>query len=523
MPSASQKARTSSPHCARFQLSLRTVLASAIAAVVEIDDLGDIGQGRVGRPVDRVVETGTAMKHQQRRLFPHRRAVGHELRALDIEEQPHPVHGHVHVLVSLVDERSRPTKPLACFEADTKPYRNQAFGFGSASHNSGVLPLSMCSAFDVTRFSSSGQNVIQDFSTLPAPRRSPRCWLVCADLVRTDHVPWERSPQGPASPGAIRRRRPGNADPAAGEPAAAADRPERGAAIPQPPARGAAAAARRRRRPRPAASRRSPSPACAAVSRRRSQPQLRQVRQATRQPARLSASASPAMQQPQIAAPAPIVQEPAAPAGRRPPPRRCVRSRTRTRMRPARRARSAAASCRSPARRRSARPADAGRASRSISAHQPARSRRRAGRRPPRGRRRQRRADHAAALGDAEGRVRSRHRLHAAQGLCAGRRDHENFAQKYPSDPLVADSQYWLGESYFQRQQYRDAAEAFLGVTTKFDKSAQGAGCAAAARPVAGGAEGKGSRLRRARRGDAEISARLGRRQSRPWTASRSG
>src|SRR5439155_4137187 len=47
----------------------------------------------------------------------------------------------------------------------------------------------------------------------------------------------------------------------------------------------------------------------------------------------------------------------------------------------------------------------------------------------------------------------------------------KNFSQKYPSDPLIADSQYWLGESHFQRQQYRDAAEAFLGVTTKFDKS----------------------------------------------------
>jgi tol-pal system protein YbgF len=47
----------------------------------------------------------------------------------------------------------------------------------------------------------------------------------------------------------------------------------------------------------------------------------------------------------------------------------------------------------------------------------------------------------------------------------------KNFGQKYPNDPLVADSQYWLGESYFQRQQYRDAAEAFLGVTTKYDKS----------------------------------------------------
>ena len=48
-----------------------------------------------------------------------------------------------------------------------------------------------------------------------------------------------------------------------------------------------------------------------------------------------------------------------------------------------------------------------------------------------------------------------------------------NFAQKYPSDPLMADSQYWLGESFFQRQRYRDAAEAFLAVTTKFEKSAK--------------------------------------------------
>jgi tol-pal system protein YbgF len=46
-----------------------------------------------------------------------------------------------------------------------------------------------------------------------------------------------------------------------------------------------------------------------------------------------------------------------------------------------------------------------------------------------------------------------------------------NFAQKYPSDPLMADSQYWLGESFFQRQLYRDAAESFLAVTTKYDRS----------------------------------------------------
>jgi tol-pal system protein YbgF len=38
---------------------------------------------------------------------------------------------------------------------------------------------------------------------------------------------------------------------------------------------------------------------------------------------------------------------------------------------------------------------------------------------------------------------------------------------------MVGDSQYWLGESLFQRQQYRDAAEAFLAVTTKYDKSSK--------------------------------------------------
>ncbi len=48
-----------------------------------------------------------------------------------------------------------------------------------------------------------------------------------------------------------------------------------------------------------------------------------------------------------------------------------------------------------------------------------------------------------------------------------------NFAKKYPSDPLMADAQFWLGESFFQRQLYRDAAESFLAVTTKFDRSAK--------------------------------------------------
>jgi tol-pal system protein YbgF len=43
------------------------------------------------------------------------------------------------------------------------------------------------------------------------------------------------------------------------------------------------------------------------------------------------------------------------------------------------------------------------------------------------------------------------------------------FVKKYPNDRLVADANYWLGESLFQRQRYREAAESFLTVSTKFD------------------------------------------------------
>ena len=45
------------------------------------------------------------------------------------------------------------------------------------------------------------------------------------------------------------------------------------------------------------------------------------------------------------------------------------------------------------------------------------------------------------------------------------------FMKKYPGDRLAADANYWLGETLFQRQRYRDAAEIFLDVSTKHDKS----------------------------------------------------
>jgi tol-pal system protein YbgF len=45
------------------------------------------------------------------------------------------------------------------------------------------------------------------------------------------------------------------------------------------------------------------------------------------------------------------------------------------------------------------------------------------------------------------------------------------FLKKHPRDGLVADANYWLGESLYQQQRYRDAAESFLTVSTKYEKS----------------------------------------------------
>ena len=168
--------------------------------------------------------------------------------------------------------------------------------------------------------------------------------------------------------------------------------------------------------------------------------------------------------------------------------------RTRTRMRRACRARSAVPARSRPRRRstarttsrpRSARPAAARPARRSISASWPRRppiaaaapgapdSRRAAASAAAQSERHRRAADGDGADQHAEGRVRPRLRLRAAQGLCARRGRLRAFIKKYPNDRLVADANYWLGETLFQRQRYREAAESFLGVSTKYEKSAK--------------------------------------------------
>ena len=49
-----------------------------------------------------------------------------------------------------------------------------------------------------------------------------------------------------------------------------------------------------------------------------------------------------------------------------------------------------------------------------------------------------------------------------------------NFLKKHPSDQMAGEATFWLGESLFQRQRFRDAAEAFLNVSTKYEANARG-------------------------------------------------
>ena len=90
----------------------------------------------------------------------------------------------------------------------------------------------------------------------------------------------------------------------------------------------------------------------------------------------------------------------------------------------------------------------------------------------------------------------------------------KNFAQKYPRDALVADFAVLAWRKLFPAPAISRCRGSLSRGDHQVRQIGQGAGRVAAARPVAGGAEGKGSRLRRPWRGDAEISGRFGWRQS---------
>jgi len=59
-----------------------------VAAVVVVDDLGEVGEGREQGLEPRVVETRAAVHQDQGRLLAHRRSVGNEPGAFDVDEKP---------------------------------------------------------------------------------------------------------------------------------------------------------------------------------------------------------------------------------------------------------------------------------------------------------------------------------------------------------------------------------------------------------------------------------------------------
>lgn len=48
-----------------------------------------------------------------------------------------------------------------------------------------------------------------------------------------------------------------------------------------------------------------------------------------------------------------------------------------------------------------------------------------------------------------------------------------DFLERFPSDRLAPDANYWLGESLFNRRQFQEAAEVYLVVTTKYETASR--------------------------------------------------
>ena len=47
------------------------------------------------------------------------------------------------------------------------------------------------------------------------------------------------------------------------------------------------------------------------------------------------------------------------------------------------------------------------------------------------------------------------------------------FLEEFPDDPLAVDAQFWLGESYFARQMYKEATDSFLKSYTDYPTSSK--------------------------------------------------
>ena len=59
------------------------------------------------------------------------------------------------------------------------------------------------------------------------------------------------------------------------------------------------------------------------------------------------------------------------------------------------------------------------------------------------------------------------------QDFAAAETAFDEFLRRYPTDPLAGNAQYWLGETFFARGQFKPAASAFLKVSQTYARSAK--------------------------------------------------
>ncbi len=50
-----------------------------------------------------------------------------------------------------------------------------------------------------------------------------------------------------------------------------------------------------------------------------------------------------------------------------------------------------------------------------------------------------------------------------------------SFVQRYPNDPLAGNAEYWLGETYYVRKDYNNAAATFAEGYRKYPQSGKAA------------------------------------------------
>src|SRR5436190_10185085 len=421
-----------------------TVLASTIASMIQIDDLNDISQGRVCRLVDRVVEAGPAMKQQQCRLFSHHGTVRHQLRALNVEEKPHPIDEHLHGVTPWIRDRSgQPSRLRVWYGYRTLAMKRADWALVTflAHSISQCVPLSMSRRFCRQARMSSRFHGITGAAAMAAMLA-----LGSQALAQSDDADAEMRIQQLENQ--LRQLTGQNEE------------------------------LQYRNRQLEERLRLLQGGAQAAPG---GQPVVGQPNIAAVPPMQPNPGYRPPQPQPgydqQIAAPAPIVQDPQAASPGAPQGRRRGDAFDPSQSPNAPGVPQALGGGQLPLPAGSPVGAPGGRgAGDPLDLANTGGARNPPGGLPPPP---ARNPGASAALTTLPPSATPRDEFDLGIGYMQ-RKDYalaeetmRNFVQKYPSDPLVADSQYWLGESFFQRQQYRDAAEAFLGVTTKFDKSAK--------------------------------------------------